>query len=114
VFYLKKGSLWLSLRDPDFFWFWNMFHKTPQNLDLATLLRERALQYDGRGIALKEGRENFARGSLEYIQVSNIEIDIFHSSLIKIEPWSLPEVWHIIFKARSPPRHRRVHYLRKV
>jgi hypothetical protein len=114
VLYLEDGSLHLRLHDLEFRWFETMLRKTPRDLDLATLLRERALQYDGCGTELKRGRKDIAPDSLEYIQVSNINIYIFHYSLIRFGPWSLPEVWHTISKARSPPRHRRVHYLQKM
>ncbi|KAF8194607.1 hypothetical protein BJ912DRAFT_177732 [Pholiota molesta] len=45
-----------------------MLRKTPQDLDLATLLRERALQYDGCDITPKGGSEWIARASLNYIK----------------------------------------------
>jgi hypothetical protein len=114
VLSLEDGSLHLQLYDLDFYWFSDMLRKTPQDLDLATSLREHALQYDGRGTELKHGRDRIARCSLEYIQVSNIEIYIFHCSLIKFKPWFLPGVWHTVSEARPPPRHQQVHYLQRM
>jgi hypothetical protein len=117
VLYLEDGSLCLrlyGLYGLDFNWFLDMLCKTPQNLDLATVLRECTLQYDGRDKKLKKGWENIAYSSLEYIKVSKIKMYIFHCSLIRFEPCSLPEVWHTISKARPPPRHRRVHDLRRM
>ncbi|KAF8172452.1 hypothetical protein BJ912DRAFT_1080713 [Pholiota molesta] len=68
VLYLEDGSLHLELYDLDFDWFLDMLHETPQDLDLATLLREHALQYDGHDTELSYGRYSIAQYSLEYIQ----------------------------------------------
>ncbi|KAF8194566.1 hypothetical protein BJ912DRAFT_176402 [Pholiota molesta] len=68
VLYLKDGSLHLQLYSLEFIWFQWMLQKTPQDLDLATLLHEHALHYDEHDIELKIGQKNIARGSLEYIQ----------------------------------------------
>ncbi|KAF8194546.1 hypothetical protein BJ912DRAFT_1141413 [Pholiota molesta] len=70
VLYLEDGSLHLRLYNLDFSWFWYMLRGTPQDLDLATLLRERALQYDGRDTVL-EGKLGYS--SLEYIQRCGIQ-----------------------------------------
>ncbi|KAF8194600.1 hypothetical protein BJ912DRAFT_958845 [Pholiota molesta] len=69
-----------------------MLLQTPNDLDLATLLREHALQYDGHDIALNEGQENIARGSLEYIERCGIPyLDHVHpqgtSKCIICEDW---------------------------
>ncbi|KAF8172431.1 hypothetical protein BJ912DRAFT_101789 [Pholiota molesta] len=71
VLYLEDGSLCLrlyGLYGLDFNWFLDMLCKTPQDLDLATVLRECTLQYDGRDKKLKKGWENIAYSSLEYIK----------------------------------------------
>ncbi|KAF8194542.1 hypothetical protein BJ912DRAFT_924033 [Pholiota molesta] len=80
VLYLADGSLRLRLDDLEFSWFTRMLRQVPRDLDLATLLRERALQYGGCDISDLRGRDCIARGSLAYIQV-----------------------WHTIFKSRPPP-----------
>lgn len=78
VLYFENGSLYVRLYDLSFTWFSDMLQKVPQDLDLASVLRERALQYDGCDVELKQGRRNIASASLNYIQVSNIEMNISH------------------------------------
>jgi hypothetical protein len=111
MLYHKDDSLCIRLYDLNFRWFSKMLDETPHNLDLATLLRERTLQYDGRGLALEKGQGRTAFGTLRYIQVRNIELYIFHCSSLIFDPCSPPEVRHTIPKSRPPPRHRHVYYL---
>ncbi|KAF8194577.1 hypothetical protein BJ912DRAFT_1141437 [Pholiota molesta] len=100
VLYLKDGYLHLRLYSLAFAWFPVMLGNTPKNLDLAALLRERVLQYDGRSTELKEGRRWINIGSLKYVQVK-IDVTVpYHIKSTSTPTPQAPTGFHV----RRPTR----------